>query len=169
MSISQEIVKTLFDYREDGVLIRKTKVGGRSGDIGRPVGFVLKDAKRPGKMYMATKISGQHFCIHRLIWVWHHGDWPEQLDHIDRNTLNNKIENLRSASASKNMMNRKTFKNNKSGYRGVSWHKTQKKWFAYVDADKKRKNLGYFDSLEEAANVANEARKTFHGQFLALR
>ena len=165
MSITQEQVKALFDYRDDGELIRKIPTSGPHGAAGLVVGFTLKDTNRPDKMYKATKIGGQHFCIHRLIWVWHHGDWPEQLDHIDRNTLNNRIENLRAASASKNMMNRKMFTSNTSGCPGVSWHKLQKKWMAYVNVDKKRKNLGYFLDLDDAIKVSTEARKTYHGDF----
>ena len=87
---------------------------------------------------------------------------PEQLDHINRNSVDNRIENLRIASKSENMMNRKTFKNSTSGCRGVSWNKHLEKWVVYVDVNKKRKHLGYFDTAEEAHKVFMEAKRLHH-------
>ena len=165
MVITQKRLKELFDYREDGNLVRKVSVGGPSGQIGRVVGFGLKDPARPEKIYMATKINGQHYCIHKLIWLWHYGTLPEQLDHINRNSLDNRIENLRPASFSENMSNRKLFSNNTSGCKGVSWHKRKNRWFAYVDVCKKRRCLGYFDDLELAQLVSTEARELYHGKY----
>ena len=166
--ISQEQVKELFDYAESGNLIRKKATLGPGGQAGRPIGSFLGDTTRPGKGYVATKIKGKHYCVHKLIWLWHYGNMPACLDHINRNTLDNRIENLRIASASENMMNRKTFKNSASGCRGVSWHKKHSKWWAYVDVNKNRRSLGYFDDLELADLVATEARAKFHGQFSVL-
>ena len=163
--INQAELKDLFDYRADGNLVRRIAVRGPSGQVGRVVGAFLGDTSRPGKGYMATKISGKHYCIHKLIWLWHYGEMPDQLDHINRNSLDNRIENLRVASKSENMMNRKTFKNSASGCRGVSWHKHLEKWAVYVDVNKKRKHLGYFGDLELADLVATEARDLYHGQF----
>jgi hypothetical protein len=165
MSITQDQLKTLFDYRDDGNLTRRVAISGPSGKVGMVVGSFLGDTTRPGKGYMATKISGKHYCIHRLIWMWHHGDMPEQIDHINRNSLDNRIENLRPATASQNTMNRKLFANSTSGCRGVSWHKKRGMWWSYVDVNKKRKSLGYFNDLELADLVAVEARSKFHGQF----
>lgn len=168
MDVTQTQIKALFDYRDDGNLVRKVAVGGAAGQVGRVVGYYLGDTTRPGKGYRATKIGGKHYCVHRLIWLWHHGDMPENLDHINRNSLDNRIENLRVASASENMMNRKLFSNSTSGCRGVSWHKQRGVWWAYVDCNKRRKSLGYFEDLELADLVATEARAKFHGQFATL-
>ncbi len=82
--------------------------------------------------------------------------------------MDNRIENLRLATASQNMMNRKKFKNNRSGVTGVSWHKKSERWFVYIDANKKRKNIGYFDDFELAELVAIEARDLYHGKFARL-
>lgn len=165
MAVTQQQLKALFEYRADGNLVRKVSVGGPAGQVGRVVGFQLKDPARPEKVYMATKISGEHYCIHKLVWLWHHGFLPEQLDHINRNSVDNRIENLRLASACENMSNRKVFSNNTSGCKGVSWHKRSNQWFAYVDVRRKRKNLGYFDDLELAELVTTEARDLYHGKY----
>jgi hypothetical protein len=165
MPVTQQQIQGLFEYRQDGNLVRKVAVGGPAGQVGRVVGFELKDPARPDKVYMATKIGGQHFCIHKLVWLWHYGVLPEQLDHINRNSVDNRIENLRLASSCENMSNRKIFSNNTSGCKGVSWHKQHNRWFAYVNVRKKRKNLGYFDDLELAELVSTEARDLYHGKY----
>lgn len=165
--IDQQTLKAKFDYRPDGCLVlindAETDVWKR-----RPVGFMSCSKDRPEKIYRVTKIKGRQYAIHKLIWLWHHGEYPEQIDHINRDGLDNRIENLRLATASQNMMNRKRFKNNSSGVTGVSWHKKSERWFVYINANKKRKNIGYFDDLELAELVAIEARDLYHGKFARL-
>lgn len=165
--IDQQTLKAKFDYRSDGCLVL---INDAETDIWkrRAVGFMSFSKDRPDKIYRATKIKGRQYAVHKLIWLWHHGEYPEQIDHINRNGLDNRIENLRLATASQNMMNRKRFKNNSSGVTGVSWHKKSERWFVYVDANKKRKNVGYFDDLELAELVAIEARDLYHGKFARL-
>ena len=162
--LTQDQIKAMFEYRPDGNLIRRVAVAGRGHCVGAVVGFKPKQVSRNNR-YATTKVSGQHWTVHRLIYLYHHGWVPEQLDHINGNTLDNRIENLRPADQSSNMCNRKRFLNNKSGVKGVSWHSHQKKWFVYLDVNKKRKNIGYFDDLEFAELAANEARAKFHGAF----
>ena len=165
MALTQQQLKDLFEYRTDGNLIRKVVARGPAGQVGRVVGYRTKDSSRPDKVYMATKIEGQYYAIHKLIWIWHHGAVPNQLDHINRNSVDNRIENLRLANSSENACNRKLFSNNTSGCKGVSWHKAQSRWFVYVDTNKKRKNIGYFDDLELADLVSTEARDLYHGKY----
>jgi hypothetical protein len=159
MILTQDTLKDMFDYREDGNLIRKHATMGNGNYAGKTVGWA------DNKGYVSTKIHGASYRVHRLIWMWHYGELPEQLDHINGCKSDNRIENLRLASNSENMMNRKTFKNNSSGCKGVSWHQKNQKWFVYVDVNKRRKNIGYFDDLELAELVATEAREKYHGKF----
>jgi len=166
--ITQEEVRTLFDYREDGSLIRKIATAGPGGQVGRVVGFVLAGgSERPDKKYLATKIAGKHYCIHKLVYLWHHGEWPKQVDHINQDSLDNRIENLRVADSCGNMQNRKLFRNNKSGAKGVVWHKRVGKWQVYVGAKRVIKHIGYFEDFELAELVAHEARQKYHGAFAA--
>ena len=166
--VTQEQLHDLFDYREDGNLIRRVAVRGPGGQIGRAIGSMSNGGKcRPDKKYMATKIAGQHYYVHKLIYLYHHGYMPEQVDHINRNALDNRIENMRPATASQNCANRSLFKNSTSGTRGVSWDKIHKKWNAYISINGKRKNLGYYNDLEEAANRSASARNEFHGDYAA--
>ena len=162
--ITQTELKELFDYREDGNLIRKHACKGNGNYAGRVVGCKPKKITRSHR-YVSTKIKGQHYSVHKLIYLWHTGVWPEQLDHINNNSFDNRIENLRLVNSSQNASNRKLFRSNTSGIKGVSWHKASNKWFVYVDVNKKRKNIGYFTDLELAELVAIEARNKYHGEY----
>lgn len=91
----------------------------------------------------------------------------EHGDHRDHDTLNNRRCNLRKATRSQSMMNRRTFSNNKSGHPGVHWHKRDKKWAVYIHKDKKQICLGYFPADQKGAAIARrrEAEKEHHGEF----
>lgn len=106
--------------------------------------------------------------LHRVVMVIHLGRLlvkGEQVDHITRNPLDNRIENLRLATQSENHCNRGKFKNNTSGFKGVSWHKYTQKWEAKIMLDGTRKYLGYFDTPEKAALAYNAAARELHGEF----
>jgi hypothetical protein len=158
------MVREMFDYREDGKLIRRNFTRGRGNYAGKVIG-TTPDGTRSNR-YSATKIHGQHWCVHKLIYLYHHGVMPDQLDHINRDTFDNRIENLRPANSSQNSCNRKLFSNSTSGCKGVSWGKLTKKWFAHVSVNKKTIRLGKFDDLELAELVAIEARDLYHGKYV---
>jgi hypothetical protein len=165
-TLTQDKARELFEYHEDGYLIRKISGQGRANKAGSKVGnYSAKNLGKRNARYVTTKINGQHWCVHKLIYLWHHGYVPDQLDHINRDTLDNRIENLRPATNSQNASNRKLFSNNTSKVKGVYWHKYTKKWFVYVDINKQRKNIGYFDDFEFAELAAIEARIKYHGSY----
>jgi len=97
--------------------------------------------------------------------LYHHGVVPEQLDHINRDTSDNRIENLRPANICQNARNRGLFSNNTSGCKGVAWDKTASKWISYVSVNKKHTKLGAFDDLELAELVSIEARDLYYGKY----
>ena len=164
--ITQAELKERFEYREDGNLIRRYAVPGNGNFAGSVVGFRPKNLNSRSNRYVTTTIAGQHYTVHRLIYMYHHGVMPDQLDHINGNSLDNRIENLRPCVTAENTCNRARFKNNTSGYKGVSWNTRLSRWFAYVDANKVRTNIGYFDTLEEAAHAAAQLRVKLHGDFV---
>ena len=85
------------------------------------------------------------------------------IDHINRNGLDNRKSNLRLATNSQNQMNKELFKRTKSGYRGV--FPQNGKWRVFISINRKRHNLGYFSTKEEAAQVYNQVAKKHHGEF----
>jgi hypothetical protein len=91
-----------------------------------------------------------------------------EVDHIDGDGLNNQKGNLRICEKIGNAKNRRLHKNNKSGYKGVCWHKQHKKWYSHIKANKKYIFLGLFDNLIDAARAYDQAAKIYHGEFAKL-
>ena len=94
-----------------------------------------------------------------------HGYMPKEIDHIDNNPSNNRIENLREATRSEQLCNTKLRKDSTSGIKGVTWDKSRNKWIVSINKDKKTMFRGRFNDLELAQLVAVEARNKYHGDF----
>ena len=91
-----------------------------------------------------------------------------QVDHIDRDVLNNQKSNLRLCSSIQNSYNRNIQKSNTSGYKGVVWVQKKKRWRAVICFDSKTKSLGYHKCKHEAARAYNAAALIHHGEFARL-
>jgi hypothetical protein len=83
----------------------------------------------------------------------------KEIDHINRNKLDNRKENLREISHRDNLTNIVLHKHNTSGVKGVYWHKAKNKWRAYIDVYGKRKYLGSYALIEDAKKARVEAEK----------
>lgn len=110
--------------------------------------------------YNHGQIFARNYSAHRVAWAMHYGAWPDgQIDHINHDKLDNRINNLRVVTNKENNRNRGRATNNTSGHTGVSWHKRDQKWLASIVVDDKKKNLGRFDSKDDAiAARANASR-----------
>lgn len=115
---------------------------------------------RGGAKYKAISFGRRKWLLHRFIWTYVNGEIPDGMivDHIDGNTSNNSIKNLRLASKAESSFNKGMFKNNTSGVKGVYLDKRNKKWMAYGRINGKMKNLGRYSSIEDAKNAAEEFR-----------
>lgn len=103
--------------------------------------------------------------VHRLVFLYHHGWLPTELDHINGNRSDNRIENLRPVTREQNMGHRGRPRNNKSGFKGVHWVNRDQCWRAKCV----RKFLGDFGSPEEAARAYDAyALKHYGEQFAVL-
>jgi hypothetical protein len=87
------------------------------------------------------------------------------VDHIDGDGLNNKRSNLRKASSSQNMWNRKPKKTSSSGLKGVHYMVKAKKWVSKIGHNKKQYYLGIFNTADEAYAAYCEASKILHGGY----
>lgn len=87
------------------------------------------------------------------------------VDHKDKNGLNNQKSNLRVCTRSQNMWNQRPQKNGKSKYLGVSFDKRDKKWKAQICTHYKRKVIGRFNSEDDAAMAYNSYARHLHGEF----
>ncbi len=94
--------------------------------------------------------------LHHLVLEKKHGF---DIDHIDRNKLNNQLSNLRYLKREQNNYNSGIHKNNTSGFKGISFVKSRNKWRAYIGGSKNRIELGQFKNKEDAINARLEAEK----------
>jgi len=112
-----------------------------------------------------NKYKKKNIFLHRLIMNLKKG---EICDHINGNGLDNRKSNLRLCSYQQNNMNRKSWKNSTSKFKGISWNKLAKKWKVTIGKDKKNIHLGYYENEFDAALVYNGAAKYLHGEFAKL-
>lgn len=91
-----------------------------------------------------------------------------EVDHINRNTLDNRRSNLRLATRTQNSRNKGLSKSNTSGYKGAVYRKTDKAWVANIRVDDCTLLLGYYSTAEEAAIAYNHAAKQYYGDFAYL-
>ena len=90
------------------------------------------------------------------------------VDHIDNNRLNNQKSNLRVCTQAENSRNRTTTDINKSGYKGVYWHKQKHKWYAHITLNGKQRHLGTFANIEDAVKKYNEFAILYFGEFAKI-
>jgi hypothetical protein len=136
----------------------------RNMPIGMKAGTLRKDG------YIGIYVDKKYIFAHRAIWEMRNGAIPAGLviDHIDGNRSNNRIDNLRVCTFQQNHFNRKPRPDNKSGFRGVSWHKQKQKWVAQITIDKKSKFLGFFTNPEEAYAAYCEMAIEHFGEYARL-
>lgn len=115
--------------------------------------------------YVSHRGRRVYVKLHRLI-----TNCPDdmQVDHIDRNPLNNLENNLRICTPSENMQNKsKISKHNKScGVKNITWSKKENKWIVTIQIQNTRKQIGKFVNLEDAKIAAQEAREKYHPFFI---
>jgi hypothetical protein len=109
------------------------------------------------------------FKAHRLAWLLVYGEpVPELIDHINADSTDNRIVNLRAADKSGNGMNQRVSTRNKSGIKGVFKHAKRypkTPFMAYITVKGRRHHLGYFATAEEAIEARRKAAIELHGEF----
>ena len=148
-----DLLKEYLEYR--GGVLYWAKSPNSNAPVGSKVGSDCHG-------YLRFKFKGNNYSCHRAIYYLHTGKLPEVVDHIDGNTLNNKIENLRAATKSDNKANSKPHKgrSTKGAYRLKSG-----KYMSVIQKEGVRKYLGVFDTEEEAAMEYAKAAPHIHGEF----
>jgi len=145
--ITQDELKKLLNYDpETGVFTRQLlnglEVAGSIDSFG----------------HRQIQIGSKRHMAHRLAWLYVFGEFPNfEIDHINGDPDDNRINNLRLATRKQNMENRKLHVNNTSGHRGITWHRN--KWEARVSHHGKRIHVGNFNNLQDAVSAAKAARE----------
>lgn len=120
-------------------------------------GYAARNAPRNGNPIRKT------IYMHKVIL-----DVESEVDHEDRNKLNNQRINLRPCTKSQNQMNSLKRSGTTSRFKGTSWHKGMGKWQAQIQQNGKNRFLGYFDDEFQAALAYNREAKIVFGEFANL-
>lgn len=158
MKLTQEEACALFSY-ESGLLRRKASTGPRS-----IVGEIAGQRKtREG--YFSVQIRGKAHKVHQLVFLMLRGFIPDEIDHINGDRSDNRIENLRAVTRSQNCANQLTQKRSVSGFKGVTRIRRNGKWRARIKVSQVEYFLGLFDTPEAAAAAYNQAASLHFGEF----
>lgn len=163
--IQRDELLRIFAYDPDTGELRYREKRGRMnrGDLAGSV-----DAEG----YRKVTIKGKNYPAHRLIWCMMYGEWPRMLDHANRERDDNRLVNLRLCTEIQNAANAKAPTTNTSGYRGVYYEPERNKWrvrIRYVEnGQRKRLDLGRYDTAEEAAIHYNLHLKRMHPEFALM-
>lgn len=121
--------------------------------------------------YIRFMLFKRNYILHRLIWLYMTGEWPDQVDHINGIRSDNRWENLRNVTKADNNRNQKRRKDNSSGFTGVYKDVMNGKWISKINVNNKCIHLGRFSSKQEAVNARIDAEFKFgfhasHGKVL---
>jgi hypothetical protein len=159
--LTHETVSALLNYNpESGVLAWKVRSSSRRGP-----GDSAGSLHRFG--YIIVRVGGKAYKAHRLAWLLHYGKWPEdQVDHVNGDRADNRIANLRAATASENGQNLHRRKTGATGFLGVTQSKGPRsktlKFQAQIQSNGEYFYLGRFSTPEEAHAAYLEAKANLH-------
>jgi hypothetical protein len=165
---SKSYLHKVFYYKNGNLFwkIKKHRSRLNPGDLaGRILHTNRYQIGMNGKQYMRSRIVAKMFFP----------DFSENLlvDHINGNTLDDRIENLRMVTQSQNSRNTKKSTRNSSGHVGIYWREATKRWRVCIGVDGKPKEIGTFTELTEAIKCRKEAEKKLgyhknHGRTSAI-
>ena len=161
-------LKKVLEYRAGELFWRSGKRAGRIAGSITADGYKTINFRPNGDNGLDKRLF---IRLHRVIFAMHHGRFPTgEIDHKNRDPLDNRIINLREATRSQQSMNTKIRKDNTTGVKGVRICSSSKSknYQAFIYVDRKFRHLGLFVDLDEAAAVRRAAEVNFHGEFRAI-
>lgn len=150
-TLTGDQLRELVEYRPDGSLWWREQTH-HAQRVDKPLG---SPAGKLGRLQ--CQIAGAHRYVHRLVWLYHRNEWPAgQIDHINGDPHDNRIENLRVVNNAQNSRNRR--------HRGVSFdrRKAARPWRARIMLDGRSISLGYYDTEAEAMAEYERAKLHYH-------
>ena len=110
--------------------------------------------------YRQIMVEGRQYAAHRLAWFYMTGRWPKhEIDHINRIRHDNRGLNLREATSGEQRQNQLARCDASSGFRGVTYLPEKSKWLARIALQGRRKHLGVYDTIIDAAAARLRAER----------
>lgn len=174
IELTKDLLNLIFSYNPDtGGLTHKERPRWMftEGYKGGETSWRTFNTKSAGKsatikagQYARVSVCGKRYSAHRIIWCMVHGEWPDEVDHINGDRSDNRLSNLRAVSRQGNMRNTCVRKDSATGVTGVSYAKRDDVFIAYIGVGGKTKVLGRFPTVEEAKSCrkAAEAELGYH-------
>lgn len=170
MTLSIQTLESVIEYRADGRLFWKEAPRDIFPTEAKYSQYYLHktwNKQNAGKEaltytdpygYKMGMIFKHRVKAHQVVWALHHGEWPKhQIDHVNGNPADNRIENLRDVPQSVNCRNNKRRRDNVTGFVGV-YHMPNGRFYAQITRDGKTHHLGTFDTFEQAKAARIDAQ-----------
>lgn len=145
-----------YDHQTGQFFWRKIRKGVSSTD--QPAGCVGANG------YIYISVDNNKLLAHRIAWLYVYGEWPDyHLDHINHNTQDNRIENLRDAPRAINMHNqRKAHVDSLTGFMGVTFEKARNLYVAKITVNRKSVFVGRFKTAQAAHDAFIKKKRELH-------
>ncbi len=141
---------SLFEYKRDYVRWNNNHSNKIAGTI----------LKRGRTKYRRIKIFNRNYLAHRLVWLLKHKKWPNTIDHINGNGVDNRLSNLRDVTHKENQKNRRRSINCSTGIMGVRF--SGRKWTVSIASDKGKSYIGTYSDFFEACCIRKSAENKYN-------
>jgi len=148
-------IEKVWENRED--MLKDINPDPETGIVySRKTGESIGVLNKRGYVMITKRVNGKQYKVRRsnIIWWSMHQKIPHvkmDIDHIDGNKANDRIENLQILTHQQNLAKRKKNRNGSSKYRGVRFHKKTNKFIAEIEKYGKKYHFGYYDDEKQAA------------------
>lgn len=158
--LTQEVAQKMFDYKMGCLYWKIDRLTVRAGELAGTINNCG---------YRQIGLFGKIYLQHRIIFLMFNGYLPKYVDHINGVKIDNRIENLRAATASQNGQNKKRNAKTKYPAKGIYQHSKYKdKYCVEIYHEGKRLHIGIYKTIDEAVIASNHARKKYQGEFAKI-
>lgn len=159
--LTQEQLKELLHYDpETGIFTWKVSRGRcKSGSVAGTANVSHTSSQILYKKRVKIKLLGKLEMAHRLAWLYMTGSIPiGEIDHINRDSMDNRFDNLRDVTHKQNVENTELRVNNTSGFMGVTYSVKNQNWYSQIQHCGERMFIGTFNTPEEASTAYEAMR-----------